>query len=87
MVFSEEGDPPRQHYHDIRLKFNKAVERAEIEHRTLHDLRRTVASLLAARGVNQKVAAELLGHADITTTSKYYQAVDSETIRKAVLTL
>ena len=54
---------------------------------TPQDCRRTVASLLAARGVNQKVAAEFLGHSDITTTSKYYQAVQEDTLRGVVVSL
>jgi integrase len=46
-----------------------------------------VGSLLAARGVNQKVASEFLGHTDIATTAKYYQAVRPETLRQVVATL
>lgn len=33
-----------------------------------HTLRHTAATLLMAEGVNIKVASEMLGHADITTT-------------------
>ena len=46
-----------------------------------------MASLLAARGINQKVAAEFLGHSDITTTAKYYQAVQEDTLRGVVVSL
>lgn len=33
-----------------------------------HGLRHTAATLLMAEGVNVKVASEMLGHADISTT-------------------
>lgn len=44
--------------------FLPAVRAAEMDGLTLHDLRHTHASLLAAANVNPKVAAHLLGHAD-----------------------
>jgi site-specific recombinase XerD len=53
----------------------------------IQDLRGTVGTLLPERGVNQKVAAELLGHSDITTTAKYYQAVQEDTLRGVVVSL
>lgn len=87
MVFADATGDGRVHYHHIRRKFDAAAKRAGLEGRTLHDLRRTVGSLLAARGVNQKVAAEILGHSDIRTTARYYQNVSPETIRDTVLTL
>ena len=52
-----------------------------------HDLRKTVGTLLAERGVNQKVAAEYLGHATSTTTERYYQRVQDETLRAVVVNL
>ncbi len=54
---------------------------------TPQDCRRTVGSLLAARGINQRVAAEFLGHSEITTTANYYQAVQEETLRGVVVSL
>jgi len=50
---------------------------------TLHDLRRTVGTRLAARGVNEKVASEYLGHSSVTTTARFYQTVAPETIKEA----
>jgi site-specific recombinase XerD len=38
-------------------------------------LRHTAATLLMAEGVNVKVASEMLGHADITTTLRIYSRV------------
>ena len=54
---------------------------------TLQDCRRTVGSLLAERGVNQRVAMEFLGHSNIATTAKFYQAVRPETLKAVVVEL
>ena len=87
-VFREEGEHPRTPYLRLYRAFTNAVARAGIaRHVTPHDLRRTVGSLLAARGVNQRVAMELLGHADIGTTAKYYQSVSAETLKGVVVNL
>ena len=71
----------------MRDRFGDAVEKAGIERRTLQDLRRTVGSLLAERNVNQRVAAEVLGHTDPRTTAKYYQTVRPETVKAAIVSL
>ena len=86
-VFCEDGEKGRKTYNRLRRKFDGAVEQSGIKRRTLHDLRRTVGSLLAERGVNQKVAAEVLGHSDPRTTARYYQAVRPETIKAAIVNL
>ncbi len=33
-------------------------------------------AFLAAAGINQREAAEVLGHSDMRTTAKFYQSVD-----------
>ena len=38
-------------------------------------------------GINQRVAAEVLGHSDLRTTAKYYQHIDRDTVRGVVLQL
>jgi integrase len=40
-----------------------------------HSLRHTAATLLMSAGVPVKVASEMLGHADITTTLRTYSHV------------
>ena len=81
-VFREGSDKPRGHYKRIARRFQTAVKHAGIGRNvTLHDLRRTVGSLLAKRGINQRVAMEYLGHSNIATTAKFYQAVSPETLR------
>lgn len=86
-VFHEDGAHSRRVYDRITTKFDTAVTAAGIPRRTLQDLRRTVGTLLAERGVNQKVAAEVLGHSDPRTTARYYQAVRPEAIKAAILSL
>jgi len=83
-VFAEEGEMLRAHYHHIAKLFDDAVKQAEIAHCSLHDLRRTLGSRMAAAGINQRVAAEVLGHSDMRTTAKFYQTVNGETIREVI---
>ena len=86
-VFFDEDEKERETYRRMRAKFEDAVVQAGITRRTLHDLRRTVGTLLAANNINQRVAAEILGHSDLHTTARYYQAVSPETIKRTVLSL
>jgi integrase len=83
-VFRSDKQDGRTHYYRIRSRFENVVKRSGIAHCTLHDLRRTVGTRLAAAGVNQRVASAVLGHQDIATTARYYQAVDAALIKKAV---
>lgn len=87
LVFGEEGERSRAHYYTIRAKFTGAAKRAKLSGVTLHDLRRTVGTLLAERGVSEKVAAEFLGHRDVRTTAQFYQTVRHETIKKTARNL
>ena len=84
-VFRNEDEPERAHYGRIRDRFDAAVKRSGVRRYTLHDLRRTVGTRLAAAGINQKVAAAFLGHANITTTARFYQAVDNDMLKQAVM--
>jgi integrase len=87
-VFREPDDKARGHYKRIARRFQTAVKHAKIGRNvTLQDCRRTVGSLLAERGVNQRVAMEYLGHSNIATTAKFYQAVRPETLRATMLNL
>ena len=79
---------PRDTYYRIAGRFKEAVARSGIGRNvTLQDLRRTVGSLLAERGVNQRVAMEYLGHSNIGTTARFYQAVRPDTLKAVVLDL
>jgi integrase len=67
--------------------FRRIVEAAGIEYCTFHDLRRTFCTDLARLGVNQLIVQKLAGHADASTTAKYYQHVDDPMKRDAVAKL
>ena len=47
------------------------LKAAGIREVRVHDARHTAATLLLAHGVNQRVVMEILGHSQITMTSKY----------------
>lgn len=69
------------------IEFKKIVRRSGIQPCTIHDLRRTFCTDLARAGVNQLVIQRLAGHADAATTAKYYQVVQDDTLRGAILRL
>ena len=49
--------------------------------------RRTVACLLAERGVNQRIAMEVLGDSNIAATANYYEAIRPEALKAVVVKL
>ena len=55
----------------IRKAFESAVERAEIENFTFHDLRHTFASRYMQRKGSLPVLREILGHATLAMTMRY----------------
>ncbi|MCZ6535289.1 MAG: tyrosine-type recombinase/integrase, partial [Chloroflexi bacterium] len=48
-----------------------------------HDLRHGAASLMAAQGVSARVAMEILGHAQISTTMNIYTHIAPELQKEA----
>src|SRR5438128_11392476 len=56
---------------DIKNGFHAALEIAEIEDFTWHDLRHTFASWLMMRGASLRSVAELLGHQSLKMTMRY----------------
>lgn len=60
---------------NVSRAFTRAQEEASVRHGSLKTLRSTVATQLAEAGVHPRKAQAFLGHADMSTTMKYYTAV------------
>lgn len=56
-------------------KFNKFLEKNNLKHIRLHDLRHTNATLMLTQGISPKVAQARLGHSDFSTTMNIYSHV------------
>lgn len=60
-------------YHgNFTARWNSLIEKAGIPRIRIHDIRHTHASLLLQQGVNPKVVAERLGHANVSITLDTY---------------
>lgn len=55
--------------------FTHLLQRAGVEHRRIHDMRHTAATLLLQQGVSTRAVMEIFGHASITTTMNTYAHV------------
>jgi integrase len=73
----------RQWRNNIHRDFGNIVRRARIDHCTPHDLRKTFCSQLAMAGLNEAVVQRLAGHANITTTLKYYTEIFQKDLKEA----
>jgi integrase len=71
----------------IKKSFASAVRRAEIEHCTIHDLRRTFGSWLVQAGVHIQHVSKLLRHSDIRITDRVYAHLQPEQLHQAVAVL
>jgi integrase len=60
------------------------IERAGVRRISVHDARRTCASLLADLDVHPRVAMQILRHADFDITMEIYTQVSSEKTRDAL---
>lgn len=70
VVCSEQGTPTNAG--NIRRAYNSAILKATVPKIRFHDLRHTHATLLLKQGVNPKIVAERLGHADTRITLDTY---------------
>jgi integrase len=59
----------------IRRRYEAALDRARLPHRTLHDLRRSMGTNIARTGASTKQIAQLLGNTDEVTARVYVQLV------------
>jgi integrase len=62
----------------IRIRYNAALKRAGIPHRTLHDLRRSVGTNHARAGASTKLIAGLLGNTAEVTARVYVQLASDD---------
>ena len=68
---------------NVTRQFHRLREQAGLPWLTFHGLRHGYASLLAAQGVNPRVAMELLGHSQLSLTLEVYTHVAPELARDA----
>jgi len=69
----------------IRKRFQRIKKHLKINEKNIYTLktfRKTFASYLASKGIDQAKIADLLGHDDASTTRKYYAAVATDNLRK-----
>lgn len=68
----------------ISYRWNTICRRAGIEPKGIRTARRSFATTLLRSGTDLKLVQDLLGHKNITTTSRYLTPADDQTIRDAV---
>ena len=83
LVFTDDFGRPLSGFHASR-RFKKLLSDAGLPPMRYHDLRRGAASLMAALGIPPKVAMEILGHAQISTTMNVCAHIAPELQRDAV---
>ena len=86
LVFTDELRQPLSGFRVTR-RFQNLIRLAGPPPMRYHDLRHGAACLMAAQGVPPRVAMEILGHADITTTMNKYSHVAPEVQREAIETV
>lgn len=69
---------------NIQRALTAVLKAAKIRHYSLHDLRRTFGTTLANKKTPIHVLSALMGHSDIKTTLKYYNATFAEDMAAAV---
>jgi integrase len=81
IVCKEDGTPYKPD--SFSRKFARLLERNNLEHIRLHDLRHINATILLRQGVSAKVVQGRLGHSDVSTTLNIYSHVLEEVDREA----
>jgi integrase len=69
---------------NLNRAFAACIRQAAVPYITVHDARRTCASLLADLGVHPRVVMQILRHADIAVTMEIYTEVVSAQTRDAL---
>ena len=83
VVFTDESERPLDRSHVTR-QFKKLLAASGLPTMWHHDLRHGATSLMAALGVPVRVAMEILGHAQISTTMNIYAHIAPEYQRDAM---
>ncbi|KPK74776.1 MAG: hypothetical protein AMJ79_13200 [Phycisphaerae bacterium SM23_30] len=78
---------PETFYHSSGRNFKTLVERAGIDHCTLHDLRKTCNTTMQDKGIPREVAMQVLGHTSAHVNQEYYTGVLTEQQRIAINSL
>jgi integrase len=83
MVFTTQLGTPIEPRNFFRSFVNR-IEKAGVRRISVHDARRTCASLLADLDVHPRVAMQILPHADFKVTMEIYTQVSSKQTREAL---
>ncbi len=83
LVFPNSLGKPLDNSNILKYWFRPLLQRAELPPIRLHDLRHTAATLLLSRGINPKVASEMLGHSSVSITLDLYSHVLPHMLRGA----
>jgi integrase len=86
LLFTDEAGRPLERHNFARV-WNAATKLAALPDTTAHDLRHWFASALIAAGLNVKIVAERLGHADASMTLRVYAHLfpdDEDRSRQAI---
>jgi integrase len=84
LVFPSEAGRPWEPSR-VLYRFHKALTKAGIPKRRVHDLRHTAATLMLEEGVPLKVVQEMLGHSSYNLTANVYQHVSESMQRQAAV--
>lgn len=82
LVFPGKDGKP-EHGGNYRLRFANFLKRNGLPHTRFHDLRHFNATMMLKKGVPDKVAAAMLGHANTNMTKKYQHIIDDMDNRPA----
>jgi integrase len=69
---------------NFNRSYDSRIVRAGVRKITVHDARRTCASLLVDLDVHPRIAMAILRHADFSITMEIYSQVSSKTTRTAL---
>ena len=81
-MFPDRFGAPLSGFH-VSRRFKTLLGAVGLPPMRYHDLRHGAASLMAALGISPRVAMEILGHAQISTTMNIYTHVAPELQREA----